>query len=170
VVARKSAPGFVWFPLDGTRLGAPDAKMFANLVAVEADYIMAPVLSSDGRTFYFRVWSSSERQGNYEAKRDDPREPFPPAKKLVGRLSMYEYITGVSDDERTVFAAAEFATRVLVRETLDVEYSDLGQTIPPSRLPGWRAIPFDGCRRLIATITPGGCESEQSVLFEAVDP
>jgi predicted Ser/Thr protein kinase len=171
VAARRSAPGFLWIPLDGTQLGTPDAATFANIfTAVGDEFITVPVLSSDQRTLYFRVWGTTERQGIYEAKRADPSAPFAPAKKLVGRLSSYEYITGVSDDERTVFATSEFATRVLVRDTLDIEYSDLGQTIPPSRLPGWRAIPIDNCRRLISTITPGGCESEQTVYFEAVDP
>ena len=109
-----------------------------------------------------------DRAGVYEAKRSSLREPFGTATKLTGRSTTYEYVSGISDDERTMFMAAEFATRVLVRDTSEAPYGDLGVTIPPSRLPGWRAIPIDGCRRLITTITPGGCESEQSVFFEAV--
>jgi hypothetical protein len=169
VVERASAPGFLWFPLQGTQLGAPDATPFAQIYAANADERMhMPVWTADQRTFYFKVLSTPDRTGFYEAKRSSPREPFAPATKLTGRSTTYEYVTGISDDERTMFMAAEFATRILVRETSEESYGDLAPTIMPSRLPGWRAIPIDGCRRLITTITPGGCESEQSVFFEAV--
>ena len=89
---------------------------------------------------------------------------------MRGRAGDYEYATGLPDDELTMFMASEFATRVLLRDTRDQPFGDLGTTIPPARLPGWRTIPLDGCRRLIATITPGGCESEQVVFFDAVGP
>jgi predicted Ser/Thr protein kinase len=168
IVERASAPGFLWFPLEGTQLGAPDPTPFAQLSTNANEVMYMPVPTADLRTFYFVLYGAPDRTGVYEARRSSLREPFSVATKLTGRAATYEYVSGVSDDERTMFMAAEFATRVLVREKLEEPYGDLGATIPPSRLPGWRAIPIDGCRRLITTVSPGGCQGEQSVFFEAV--
>jgi hypothetical protein len=119
-----------------------------------------PARGGTGALVIADVGQNSWEEVNYE--------PFGAGAKLTGRATTYEYVSSVSDDERTMFMAAEYATRVLVRSGPEEIYSDLSPTIMPSRLPGWRAIPIDGCRRLITTITPGGCESEQTVFFEAV--
>jgi hypothetical protein len=169
IIERASTGGLLYFPLDGTRLGKPDPSPFAQIfVAGPKERAYMPVLSADRRTLYFRVNGTPDHSGIYEAKRASTSEPFGVGTKLTGRATTYEYVSSVSDDERTMFMAAEYATRVLVRSGPEEIYSDLSPTIMPSRLPGWRAIPIDGCRRLITTITPGGCESEQTVFFEAV--
>jgi hypothetical protein len=166
LAVRKSAPGFVRFPLDGTRLGPPDTETAGQIIATIPPHqrIGMPVLSADERELYFML----SGDGTYRAVRTDRNAPFPAATKLIGRVQTYEYPTGISDDGLTLFMAAEFATRVLVRDTTNDIHGELAPMIMPSRLPGWRAIPIDGCQQIITTVTPGGCQGEEAVLFEAV--
>ena len=165
LVERKSAPGFIRFPLDGTTLGAPDTATATRLT--DGTRAWMPVLSRDDRELYF-LTDLLERAWLYKSVRPAPDAPFGHGTKVAGRAETYEYATGISDDGLTLFMASEFSTRPLVRESVEAGFGDLGLTIPPARLPGWRAIPIQGCRQLVTTVTPGGCESEQPTLFEAV--
>ncbi|NVB85477.1 MAG: serine/threonine protein kinase [Kofleriaceae bacterium] len=165
LVERKSAPGFIRFPLAGTTLGAPEAATATGITA--GTRVWQPVLSRDDRELYY-LTDLDEHGWLYKAVRPAPGAPFEQGAKVAGRAQSYEYATGISDDGLTLFMASEWVTRPVVRESIDAPFGDLAPAIPPPRLPGWRAIPIQGCQQLVTTITPGGCESEEPTLFEAV--
>ena len=164
LVERKSAPGFIRFPLAGTTIGPADATTATQLT--DGTRAMMPVLSRDDRELYFLTYVL-ERGELYRAARPAPDAPFGKGVAVVGRAGTYENATGISDDGLTLFMSSEWATRALVRESIDEAFGDPAISVPPPRLPGWRAIPIQGCQQLVTTITPGGCESEEPTLFEA---
>lgn len=175
VGARADRSGFVSIALDGDRLGAVDSRTFATLAAPLIDgkrpQFANPVVAPDQRTIYFTIGrpdgQPADGAGIYEAVRPDPTASFGPARRVRGRAANYEYVTGLSDDELTMFMASEYATRVLFRRSRDQPYGHPDVSLPP-RLVGWRAIPLDHCRRVITTTSPGGCASEDIVFLEAI--
>jgi hypothetical protein len=132
------------------------------------------VLSADQRALYYRVadlgpdGDPGPLAGSYVATRAAIDQPFAGGKRMTGRVRSYEAVTGVSADGHTLFMAAEFSTRVLVRSGLDQPFGGPSDALIPAQLPGWRAMPVGDCSRLVTTGTPGGCESEDIIYLDAV--
>ena len=166
------------------RLGPGDeiaqvvAGEFAQLtMPLDANqFVIHPVLTADERTLYFLFVDPAPDgdfgplHGTYASIRADPAKPFPPAHRMPGRARNYSYPTGVSPDNLTLFMAVDYTTRVLVRSSPAEPFGDLGPTLPPAPLYGWRALPLGtDCSRILTTDTPGGCAQEDIVYLEPID-
>jgi len=171
ILATQDHKGFVRAQLHGTQLVRGDGAELLDLLPPNTDggIVRFPVLSNDELTLYYRLDAASQ-DGPYESARADVHSPFRPGRRLGGRASFFEYITGVSSDGLSLFMASEFETRVLVRASTSLPFGDPAFTLVPARLRGWRAIPLHDCQRIVTTTTPGGCESEDIVWLDAIRP
>ena len=156
-------------PLVGNDVGAPVAAAFAALGRglPSGVTIRHPVLSRDGRTLYFMAVLDGAFHGLFHASRTDGAVPFAPATRVPGEALRYEQVSGISDDQLTIFMAFNFETVVLSRPTIQDRFATPRPAAGPPRLLGWRAIPVQSCQRIYTTVTPGGCESEDIVSLEA---
>jgi hypothetical protein len=138
-----------------------------------------PVLSDDGLTLYYRFNEPGPEpirepddtgplDGTYSAHRETATDTFAEPRRLGGRARHYEYPSGISSDGLSLFFSSDFETHVMVRATTAEPFGDPSWTVPPARIQGWRAIPLAGCRQLVTTITPGGCESEDITYLDAI--
>jgi hypothetical protein len=172
VLARADRHGFMRVPLPITSGNVDD---LGTLVPGATDSITAnyPVLSADERTLYYRMIDPagaadpSSLDGNYTTTRADSHALFAPGKRMPGRARQYDYVTGVSSDQLSLFMEGDYRTHVLARASVDQPFADPGIGMLPALLPGWRAAPLGDCRRIATTWTPGGCEREDIVWLEA---
>lgn len=81
--------------------------------------------------------------------------------------SRYRLIKKIGDG-LSLFLEADDFTHVLVRASLDEPFDAPGAAMVPAILFGWRAKPLRDCARILTTYTPGGCEGEDIVDFDAV--
>lgn len=80
----------------------------------------------------------------------------------------YEYITAVSPDRMTLFVKPrdKFLMVALARKSVKEPFVNSNAPLSPPVLPGFRTRPFNDCRMVIATVSPGGCaEPGQRVLL-----
>jgi hypothetical protein len=173
VLARVDRKGFVRVPLPITpgKLEDLGTLVPAGSSGVTASY---PVLSADERTLYYRAIDAanaaadpSSVDGNYTSSRAETRVAFAPGARMPGRGRQYDYVTGVSSDQLSLFMEGDYRTHVLARASVDQPFADPGAGMLPALLPGWRAAPLADCRRIATTWTPGGCEREDIVWLEA---
>ena len=172
LLARPDRRGFVRVGLsDGAVRSYEDlGALIPVATAVTAQF---PALSSDERTLYYRVIDSSAGptdqgplDGVYATTRAASHDLFSPGTRMPGRANRYDYVSGVSSDQLSLFMARDFRTHVLVRASIDQPFT-APEGMLPALLPGWRAVPLADCRRIATTWTPGGCESEDIVWLEA---
>jgi len=179
VMARPDRRGFVRVRLDGdTPLPYDSTDELGAVVPAVPAHIEAqfPALSADELTLYYRVFDRSlgdpsdlgPLEGVYAAHRRDPNSPLDPGTLLPRRARFYDVVTGISSDGLSLFMSAEYRTHVLVRPSVDKPFSDPDLGMLPALLPGWRAMPTADCRRIAATVSPGGCGNEDIVFLEAV--
>jgi tRNA A-37 threonylcarbamoyl transferase component Bud32 len=174
VIATVDHKGFVRAPLVGDRVGAFDGAELGGLLPAPHLTVRHPVLTADGLTVYYRVDDTvadngevGPLDGTYEAARTDLRAPFGQPRRLRGRARQYEYVSGVSADNLSLFMAADYETHVMVRTDTSELFGVPGHNASPQRLYGWRAVPLADCSRILTTSTPGGCESEDIVYLDA---
>jgi hypothetical protein len=174
ILTTRGGHGFVQARLDGDRLEPPTPLLEASLPAKAS--LRYPVLSSDQRTLYFRILHPGDEpglsgalDGMYLAERSAVGAPFERWQRLPGHGRKYGYVTGVSADGLSLFVADEYSTRVLVRASTDAIFNPPGNTLLPAKLYCWRAVPIDDCRRIITTISPGGCHAEDITFLEVGD-
>ena len=173
IVSHRHRVGLVRFSLVDDTLVAPDTHEFGEITpdATATQRIWSPVISADQRSLYFvLVDITSGPIGPHEAHRDSVARPFAAATRMTGRPGLYEGISGISADGLTLFMTTEFMTSVLLRDSTSAPFGDLGIGKPPARLPGWRAIPIENCRRIVTTMSPGGCRQEDMVFLDAIGP
>ena len=176
VVATIDHTGFASATLVGSTLGQFDATSFAALGQRGPGITVShPVLSADGLTLYYNVDDRSVTRddrgpldGPYVAVRSERGAPFGRGRRIPGRPRIYEYITGISADGLTLFMAADYETRVLVRASPAEPFDTPVPTGPPATLSGWRAVPFGDCQRILTTMTTAGCRGEDIVYLDAV--
>ena len=173
VMPRFDRHGFVRVPLPITAGKLEDLGTLVpeGSAGLTANY---PVLSADERTLYYRLIDAagaaadpSTLDGNYVATRADSHSPFTPGSRMPGRARSYDYVTGVSADQLSLFMEGDYRTHVLSRASIDQPFADPGLNMLPALLPGWRAVPLADCKRIATTWTPGGCEREDIVWLEA---
>jgi hypothetical protein len=174
IVARADRRGFARVALDHDRLGPARPDEFAA-IARDIPGVVAlrvPVMSHDQCALYFQAQTDHDgdkRPGIYVAERTDPHAPFPPARLLEGMARRYDYVTGVTPDDLTLFVADEYGTRVLVRATTAEPFGVGAPDWIAPMINGWRILPVDGCARLLGTHTPGGCRGEDIAWIRGVD-
>jgi hypothetical protein len=168
---------FVRVKLAGDDILDIDHDEFAQIGPVlgEPQQLAHPVISADELTFYYAIrdFGLSEPSplfGSYVSVRSTASQPFPPGKKLLGRVRQFNAITGVTTDNLTAFLDREYSTRVLVRATTSEPFANQSEGSLASELPGWRIIPLAGCRQLLTTHAPGGCVSEDIMYLDATPP
>ena len=156
---------------------ADDGHEFADLLPDKAQGMQLgfPVLSSDQLTIYFRLYDrvagpteAGPQDGIYVSTRTSTAAAFPPGHRLAGPAHYYEYVTGESSDQRTLFMAGEFKTHVVTRSTRDEMYTMAISGTATALVAGWRAIPSSDCSRIYTTDTPGGCAQEDIVIYPAM--
>jgi hypothetical protein len=140
-----------------------DASEFAEVNAWVAQTSGAvpwvPVLSMDGRSFFFLENTSGT---TYEARRRSIAEPFGPP---IARHELAGYaINGASADALTVFAIKDFKTSVWIRSSIGAPFVQQA-----TNLTAFRVMPFgDDCSRVIGTGTLGACSHEVTFILHAV--
>ena len=180
LLARSDRRGFVRVGLSGFDvLPRQDGDDLGALVPTGSTVtVQAPVLSADELTLYYRANDDhADARGPLDAPtfashRAQRRAPFAPGERLSGRARYYDYVSGVSSDQLSLFMESEYRTHVLVRASVDEPFGDPSPELGmlPALLPGWRSVPTADCRRIATTWTPGGCESEDIVWLEAKTP
>jgi hypothetical protein len=178
IVRSAARTGFVRARLAGTTVLPPDVTELAHLIPEPIDLrtVSFPALSVDERTLFHRIDGPRDEYGDagpydgvFAAVRADPGVPFTPGRRMPGFARRYESVSGISSDGLTVFMASEFQTQVMFRGAVSEEqFTSFHVTVPPARLPGWRTIPIEGCKRLLTTGTPGGCHQEDIIYLDPV--
>jgi hypothetical protein len=153
-IRRRTSPGSSTFD-------AVDATAFTEVNAFCADGALAtpyhPVLSVDGRTFFFHTGAVT-----YEARRDAPVEPFGRPVALA-ELDGHE-VSSVSSDRLTVFTSVGYSSYVWARPNLDAPFDRLSN----SYFPGFDVVPLDDdCSRLMGTGPSGACTPQGIALLYA---
>ncbi len=177
LLATAARRGFVVGTIAGERITLGDEV--GPLAPSPRGTLRFPVLSDDALTVYYRFNEpgpapttepddTGAYDGTYSAHRETTSDPFSEPHRLGGRARHYEYPSGVSSDGLSLFFSSDFETHVMVRATTAQPFGDPAWTVPPARIQGWRAIPLAGCRQLVTTITPGGCESEDITYLDAI--
>ena len=173
---------FVRARLTGTAITSYDDADFGVMLPdpQPGRTVRHPVISHDGRTLYYRVHDRVEHralagrfEAAYETTRRDLRTRFTAGERMQPGVTHYDHVSGISSDGLSLFMNDEFTTRVLVRATTSEPFG--GVTAPrsiagladPAALWGWRAVPVAGCDRVLTTITPGGCATEDVTWLEA---
>jgi hypothetical protein len=180
IMTRSDYTGFVRVRLSGTTVLPPepaDDRELADVLPDRSPGVSTrfPVISADQRTLYYLVTDSRDKTGEpglsgaYEATRADPTVPFTPGERIRGRARNYEMVTGLSADGSSLFMTSEYSTHVLVRASPDEPWAGPVPAGSPAVLPGWRVMPTEGCKRLLATFSIGGCHAEQTVWLEGKD-
>jgi hypothetical protein len=155
-----------------------DDSEFANLLPDQSAGMTLglPVIGADQHELYYGVLDERSGpgepgplSGSYMATRTDTTVPFTPGQMLRGRARTYESVSGVSADGLSLFMTSEFRTHVLVRASTDEPWGLPAPNILAAMLPGWRAMPTQDCKRILATFTIGGCHAEQTVWLEGKD-
>jgi hypothetical protein len=166
---------FARLRLAGDEIASVDYSEFAKLhpPLTDAQVVAHPVLSADERTFYYHLHDTQDGEpgplaGPYSSTRSDRSAPFPPGVAMRGLVRRYNYITGVSGDGLNLFTANDYSTRVLMRASTSDRFEAPAPTVTPPQMYGWRAIPIEGCQRILTTTTPGGCQAEDIIYLEAI--
>ena len=147
VETRRSAVGAADF---GAASPAPFAAI--NALATTALTLSGPAFSADGSLFFFALGSS---QPWHQARRSGAT--FGDVTAMDAAVNDGTHVvTGATADGLNVFTWAGFATFVFYRSALDQPLKQIGGPYG-----GWWARPVDGCQRLVATISPGGCNNER---------
>jgi hypothetical protein len=180
IMTRPDRTGFVRVRLAGTTVLPPepgDDRELADVLPDRSPGVSTrfPVLTADQRTLYYLVTDGRDTSGepglsgSYEATRADTTVPFSPGQRIRGRARTYDMVTGVSADGSSLFMTAEYMTHVLVRASPDEPWAGPVPAGSPAVLPGWRVMPTQGCKRLLATFSIGGCHAEETVWLEGRD-
>ncbi len=177
VLSTADRTGFIRFGLAGAAVVPADGAALGALLPSPAAgrIVRYPVLAADELTLYYMLvdpgvepGEAGPLNGSYAAVRADLQSPFRPGRRLSGKAQQYDYVTGVSADGLSLFMAADYLTRVLVRSSPTEPFREPAATVSPALLPGWRAKPLGDCTRIVTTSTPGGCEREDIAYLEAV--
>jgi tRNA A-37 threonylcarbamoyl transferase component Bud32 len=174
VVLARDHKSFLWAALDAHKLSPLDGSAFGQLVpgSPEGASVLTPVLTADGLTLYYNIHDAEAQRGQpgprdgiYVATRTDLRSPFTQPQRLIGKAQKYDYVSGVSTDNLTLFLTSDYMTFTLSRADTTEPFGFSADNL--GKLYGWRTIPLAGCGRILTTDTPGGCASEDIIFLES---
>ena len=149
VETRRSATGKADF-------GATSAAAFATLDALSGAR-SGPAFSADGSLFFFALGSS------WQQARRSPAGVYGTVTVMDAIINDGAHVvTGATADGLNVFAWDGFATFVFYRSAIDQPLKQIGGPFA-----AWWARPVDGCQKLVATESPGGCQNERIELLTA---
>ena len=144
--------------------GTPAATNFVTIngfVAGTAGKFRAPAISADGLELYYTINGiSTVADGIYRSVRGSAGVPFPAGARVTALTSDYEYVTGLSSDRLTIFLFKGFGGSVFSRASTSAEFANPNAPNPPPQIGDWDHKPFQDCRTLVATGSPGGCSNE----------
>lgn len=154
-----------------TDFGTPTDTSFAAInatIAGRSGTISAPVLSADGLELIYTIGGNTDTpslNGVYDAVRTSTSQPFPAGTRMGPPVSDYSFAVGISSDRLTLFMFDSFTSRVLTRTSTSLPFTNPNNPNPPPQISGWDHKPLADCSKLIATISPGGCASEDIGVF-----
>jgi hypothetical protein len=171
LIASADRTSFVRARLDNGRV-LPPFEPVGELIPGSKDrrWVQHPVETADGAKLYFMLHDYQSVPGDHGplhgehiVTRSHRDAPFERPHRITGSQQSYGWVTGISDDELTIFTAFSWETYAMIRPNAAEPFYAIG-----ARFNGWRAIPIENCQRLVTTSTPGGCHAEDIVFATAV--